>query len=133
MPFGPCWEPIDEVVINGGDISDKRNQETSMSDQKMCGVPVVPNASLVRGRILSIKPCRESGSSDCALAVDEAGNVAGLPNFVREFIGKTITVRLPAELGTGFVAQDHLELRISFRADERGGLFTVIDDDIRKV
>ena len=104
-----------------------------MPDPKFSGVPVVPNASVVRGRLLSVKADSSDHGSEWSVAVDEARDVANLPNFVQDYVGKTITVHVHSELKPALAEQDRFEARIAFRGDERGGLFTIIEDDVRKL
>ncbi len=104
-----------------------------MPDRNISGMPVIPNASLVRGRLLSVKPDPSGRGFQWAIVVEEARDIAGMPNFVREYVGKTISVHVQPEVKPGLVAHDLLEARLAYRGDERGGLFITVGDEIRKV
>lgn len=110
-----------------------RGEGYNVSEFQPSGVPVVPNASRVRGRLVRIK--REPGArgSVWEITVDEARDVEGLPNFAQAHVGKIIQVYVHQELHHDLAERDSLEARIAFRGDERGGRFVLIEDDVRKL
>jgi hypothetical protein len=105
----------------------------AVADEEFSAIPVVPNASLVRGRLLSVKPWPGGPGTEWAIVVDGAQDVAGLPNFVRDYVGKTINVRVRSEIKPPVPEHHSLEARIAYRGDERGGLFTLVGNEAREV
>ncbi len=104
-----------------------------MSGFQPSGVPVVPNASQVRGRLLRIKPEPGARGFVWEIAVYEARDIEGLPNFAKAHVGKIIQVYVHQESHRDLAEADSVEARIAFRGDERGGRFVLIEDDVRKL
>lgn len=98
-----------------------------MSGPRPSGVPVIPNASVVRGRIVDVKPEPDGYGSVLGIAVDEARCLDGMADFVGEHVGETIRVYAHPELQVGVVEGAEIETRVTFRGDERGGRFALID------
>lgn len=97
------------------------------------GVPVIPNASKVRGRLIRIKPELGGRGSVWDIEVADAHDVEGLPNFAQAYVGKAIKVYVNTQLQHDLAESDELEARIAFMGDERGGRFVLIEDDVRKL
>jgi hypothetical protein len=95
--------------------------------------PVVPNASRVRGRLVHIRPDPEGDGSVWELTVAEALDVDDLPNFVATATGQTISVYVHAGLRTALHEADLIEARVAYRGDQRGGRFTLVQDDVRRL
>ena len=94
-------------------------------------VPVVPNASRIRGRIV-----RQTAGEEGALweiSLDTAEDVEGMPNFAHSYVGQTIQVHLHPTLKTSVKQGDSVEARVAYRGDERGGRFAIVGDDVKKV
>ena len=104
-----------------------------MPEFQRSGVPVVPNASKVRGSLVRIKPEPGGRGSIWEITVDEARDIEGLPNFARAHIGEMIQVYVHQELLHKLAESDELEARIAYRGDERGGRFVLIEDDVHKL
>lgn len=96
-------------------------------------VPVVPNESRVRGRLVRIIAEPGGGGSVWEIAVGQAHDIGGLPNFAKAYIGQTIQVYVHHQLQHRVAEGGVLEARIAFRGDERAGRFILIEDDVRGV
>ena len=96
-------------------------------------VPVVPNASRVRGKLVRITPEPGGRGSVWEIAVHEAGDIEGMPNFARDQVGQTIQVYVHPQLQHDLAQADQCEARVAFRGDERGGRFVLVEDDVRKL
>jgi hypothetical protein len=103
-----------------------------MTEFKRAGISAVPNASRVRGQLLRISSDTGGRGSFWEIAVHEASDVPGMPNFAAAHIGKTITVYVHPELKHGFKQGDAVEAQVAYRGDERGGQFALVEDDVQK-
>jgi hypothetical protein len=97
------------------------------------GVSVVPNASRVRGQLVRIAPDRGGRGSFWKVAVRETHDIPGMPNFAAAHVGKTINIYVHPELKSALKKGDDLEARVAYRGDERGGLFALVEDDVRRL
>jgi len=104
-----------------------------MSRRPMARAQVKPNASKVRGEIISIRPEPDGFGSNWKIAVAEAKDVDNLPNFARPYVGQIISVYIHPELKHNLSEKDQLEARVTYRGDERGGRFALVEDDVRKL
>ena len=104
-----------------------------MAESRLSGVAVVPNASRVRGRLLRVSTESGSHGSVWDIAVEAAHDIEGLPNFVKDHVGKTIQVYVQPHVQSKLAEKDTLEARVAFRGDERGGRFVLSADKARKV
>jgi hypothetical protein len=96
-------------------------------------VPVVPNESTVRGRIVGVRPEPDGHGSVWNVAVAEAHRVGDLPNFAQDRVGGTIHVYAHPQVNLRLTEADEVEARVAFRGDERGGRFVLVGDDARKL
>lgn len=96
-------------------------------------VPVVPNASMVRGKLLRIKPEPDGQGAVWEIRVDEARDVQHYPNFAESYVGEIIPVYVHEELQNALAEQDMLEARIAFRGGEHGGRFVLTEDDMHRL
>lgn len=103
-----------------------------MFRQQSAEAHVTPNASKVRGKLISIKPEPDGYGSNWEIEVDHADNVGNLPNFARSHVGQIISVYVHPELKHDLMEKDKLEARVTYRGDERSGRFALIEDDVRK-
>jgi hypothetical protein len=97
------------------------------------GAPVVPNAGYVQGKLVAVEPDPAGTGSVWQIAVHEARDVPGLPNFAASSIGKTIAVYIHPELKADVDVGATLQARVTYRGDERGGRFALIEDDVRRI
>jgi hypothetical protein len=97
------------------------------------GVPAAPNASRVRGRLLSIEPGEEGQGTIWKVKVDASLDVDKLPNFARAHIGKVIEIIVPPDCRHKVVRGYNIEARVAYDGDERGGAFFLIENDVRKL
>ena len=104
-----------------------------MAKPESSRVPVVPNESTVRGRIVRVSPGPGGQGSVWKVAVKEAKSVGGLPNFARDRVGETINVHTNPQADLNLTEADEVEARVAFRGDERGGRFVLVGDDARKL
>jgi hypothetical protein len=104
-----------------------------MSRRPRANAYVKPNASKVRGKLISIKPEPDGFGSNWEIAVDEAKDVDSLPNFARSHVGQIISVYVHPGLEYDLSEKDNLEAKVTYRGDERGGRFALIEDDVHKL
>ena len=104
-----------------------------MDRPESLGVPAAPNASRVRGRLVSIRPGPEGQGAIWEIAVAESEDVDNLPNFGRVQIGRTISVYVHPGSSHALAENDAVEARVAFQGDERGGAFFLIEDDARRL
>ncbi len=104
-----------------------------MSSPEPSAVPVIPNCSRVRGRLVQIRSEPGGDGSEWEILVQEAGDIENLPNFVKAHVGERIRVYVHQQLKHNFTEKELLEARVAFRGDERGGRFVLIGDDARRV
>lgn len=97
------------------------------------GVPAEPNASRIRGRLVSIRPGPEGQGATWEIVVAASDDVENMRNFGRAHVGLTITVYVPPGSRHRLAANDALEARVTFQGDERGGAFFLIEDDARRL
>jgi hypothetical protein len=104
-----------------------------MSGPRPAGVPAAPNASQIRGRLVGIEPNPEGPGSIWEIAIEEARDVEGMANFAQARVGQPIQVYVQPQLRHNLATADEIEARVTFRGDERGGSFFLIDESVRKV
>ncbi len=104
-----------------------------MPEFQRSGVPVVPNASLVRGRVERIAPEPGGRGSVWDIAVEKSDDVDGMPNFTRAHVGQTIQVYVHPQLSHTVAQEDSIAARVAYRGDERGGRFVLVDDHVQKL
>jgi hypothetical protein len=102
-----------------------------MAPIQKSAVSVQPNEARIRGKIVGVK--RDGAGSSWEVAVEEARDVEGMPNFAQSEVGKNIEVYVHPEFETTLAPEDSFEARIAFRGDERGGRFVLAHDDFRKL
>jgi len=95
-------------------------------------VPAVPNASKVRGKLLKAERDPDGGWL-WHVAMDDSQDVPGLPNFTRSYIGRVIDIY--SRLSPSVIPHDgsRVEAKVSYRGDERGGLFLLSGDELRNL
>ncbi len=98
-----------------------------MSRPQPSGVPAIPNASVVHGRVVAVKPEPDGYGTVLDIAVDEASGLDGMADFVGGHIGQTIRVYAHPEFRVGVGEGAEVEARVAFRGDARGGRFALID------
>ena len=103
-----------------------------MTQRRSHAVPVVPNASQIRGQLRQIRPEPEGCGAVWTIRVDEARDVDGMPNFARAYVGQPIEVYVHPELRPALAEQDSLEVRVAYRGDERGGRFVILNDELHQ-
>lgn len=104
-----------------------------MSDKPRRRAPVVPNACYVQGELVAVDRDPAGAGSVWRIAVREARDVPGLPNFAASWIGKTIAVYIHPELETNLKVGATVQARVAYRGDERGGRFALVEDDFRRL
>lgn len=97
------------------------------------GVIAAPNASRLRGKLLSIKPGPGGQGSTLELKVEEAHDVGELANFAKGRVGEVISVLVPPGTKHKFKAKDQVELQVKFEGDARGGEFFLSEGKARKL
>jgi hypothetical protein len=105
----------------------------SMFQRKSAAVPVVPNESLVRGKVMSIKQDAGAGGAEWQVTIKETRPVGNSPDFVQAYIGKTISVFVARGAAGAVAENDMIEAHLAYRGDERGGRFVLVGDGVRKL
>jgi hypothetical protein len=102
-----------------------------MDHPKPYAAPAAPNESVIRGKMVSVRPA--PGGAGCIWDVEvlESRDVAPLANFARSRVGEAIPVYIHPDLKTELKPGDLLEARVFFQGDERSGAFFLKDDDVR--
>jgi hypothetical protein len=90
--------------------------------------PVRPNACRIRGKVLEIHPEPDNAGAVWDVALSEAQDVPGSPNFAANLVGRTIHLYVHPDLAEPVSAGDHVSATVSYRGDERGGRFAVVED-----
>lgn len=101
-----------------------------MTQSRSHAVPVVPNASQIRGQLRQIRPEPDGRGAVWTIRVDAAHDVEGMPNFARAYVGQPIEVYVHPELRPMLTEQNSLEARVAFRGDERGGRFVLLNAEL---
>ncbi len=104
-----------------------------MLQMPSASISVAPNASQVRGTLKHIMPEGSGRGSTWEIAVDEACDIDGLPNFAQAYVGTTIHTYIHPQLHFPIAENDKVQARVAFRGDERGGCFVLIDDDVQRL
>ena len=104
-----------------------------MSTLRPQGVPMIPNAALVHGKLLLIKSAQNNPGSIFEVQVDKSDDVSNLANFAKSYIGKSIQVFVHPQLIHNLSIGDDVELQVSYRGDERDGQFSLINDHAKKI
>jgi hypothetical protein len=82
--------------------------------------------------VLHIRPEAESPGAVWDVAVSAAHDVAGSPNFAAGHVGDTIQLYVHPELAGAVSEGDLMSATVSYRGDERGGRFAVVEDGVRR-
>jgi hypothetical protein len=104
-----------------------------MAFSRPAAAPVVPNASVVEGKLLKIIPEPDGNGEVWDVAVERAAAAPPLPNFAQPYEGKTVQVYVHPDFKHSLQANDPVEARVAYRGDERGGRFVLQDDAARKL
>ncbi len=94
--------------------------------------PAAPNETIVKGRVveygvissglLGIKP--ETPLYKLVVSLEKAEGTRG-PNFLKDKEGKTVALYSKERLSSGLFGK-RLKITVTYRGDERGGLFWII-------
>ncbi len=95
-------------------------------------VSVRPNSCRIRGRVLRIRPESDGPGAVWTVALNEAQDVPGSPNFATKHLGDAISLYVHPELAGSAAEGDLVSATISYRGDERGGRFAVVEDGVRR-
>ena len=93
-------------------------------------VAAAPNLAEVRGRLLCIRPEQDGPGTVWEIAVDDAQDVEGLPNYARPYLGKTIAAYAHAQLRSDVREQQPFRAHIAYRGGANGGRFVIVEDAI---
>jgi len=85
------------------------------------GIEVIPNASDVVAKVKDKTAVNKT--SNVTLHILEANDYQDLPNFVRDKIGKDITITVSID-DLPYFGKDIVNVLISFVGDERGQMYT---------
>jgi len=100
-------------------------------------VPVIPNVALIKGIVLE---CEAMSSTQLGMQpeqtiyrltvqIESSEDVGQMPNLLKEKQGKEITFYTKKSLPSD-ILKKRIKARVSFRGDERGGLWWVHEIEI---
>jgi hypothetical protein len=87
-------------------------------------VTTIPNASDVHAFVKEKQVEEKGNTAYVKLQVISADNFRSMPNFVRENIGKVITIVVSKDDLDFFKEEDEVNLLVSLSGDERGQFYT---------
>jgi hypothetical protein len=99
---------------------------------KPARAPVIPNSGRISGEIVQIQPEADGFGSTWEVSVRDVEDVPGFTNFARSYLHGTLALYVHPGLQDWAVVHDHIVAKVTFRGDERGGRFVVVDDDLHK-
>ncbi|HKV11830.1 MAG TPA: hypothetical protein VJ725_27035 [Thermoanaerobaculia bacterium] len=102
-----------------------------MDEPENFRVPAAPNESVVRGRVVRIRPTPEGLGAIWDVELKEAEEVENLANLARSRVGETVSIYIHPDLKVKIRVEDFIEARILFQGDERGGAFFLKGQDVR--
>ncbi len=94
-------------------------------------VGVVPNRSLIRGKVVAMRPEPDGYGQTIEVEVADSENLGDLPNFVPH-AGQRIWFYLsesPMELHLG----DDIEAKATYRGGAGGGRYSLLPDDLKRI
>jgi hypothetical protein len=103
-----------------------------MDEPKPYGVPAAPNESVIRGKLVQVRPAPGGAGSIWDVEVIESRDVEPLANFTRSRVGESIAVYVHPDLKKKLEPGDLIEARVFFQGDERIGVFFLKDDDVTR-
>ena len=95
-------------------------------------VGAAPNQSLVRGQVVATRPEPDGLGQTVELSVVESLNVDDLPNFTKTIVGRTVSFFLSAG-DMRFRTGDRIEAKAIYRGGPKGGRYSLLPDDLRKI
>jgi hypothetical protein len=87
-------------------------------------VTTIPNASDVHALVKEKRVDEKGNTAYIKLQVISVDNFRSMPNFVKENVGKVITVLVSKDEVDFFKEEDEVNLLISMSGDERGQAYT---------
>lgn len=90
----------------------------------MENVSAVPNAAIVRGKIIKIRSS-ENGGHLVDLMPQASEDVDGMPNFLNSFLGKQIEIFVNPRCSIEAAEEDMITAKVSYVGDERGSRFVL--------
>jgi len=101
-----------------------------MLEMRPSQVAAAPNLAEVRGRLLCIRPEQGGPGNVWEIALDEAQDVEGLPNYARPYLGKIIDAYAHAQLRADVREQQSFRAHIAYRGGANGGRFVIVEDAV---
>jgi hypothetical protein len=87
-------------------------------------VTVIPNASDVHGLVKEKQIGEKENTADVKLHIISADNYMSMPNFVKDNVGKVITIVVSKEDLSFFNEEAEVNLLVSLSGDERQQFYT---------
>ena len=103
-----------------------------MEPPESYSVSAAPNESLVRGKVLRVRPAPGGAGIVWEVEIQEAENVGNLANLARSRVGECIPIYVHPDLKVEIREGNVIEARVFFEGDERGGVFFLKGEDIRR-
>lgn len=104
-----------------------------MDELEGFSVPAAPNESVIRGKVVRIRPTPEGLGTIWDVELAEAEGVGSLANLALSRVGETVSVYIHPDLKVKIREGDLIEARILFQGDERGGAFFLKGQDVRRL
>jgi len=92
-------------------------------------VSAKPNATRVRGRIISVDSLPEKRGYVWKVAIDEASTIGDQPGFALQRVGQEIDIYAPPT-APALGDDDKIEATVTYVGDERGGDFLLYQNDV---
>lgn len=90
----------------------------------------IPNRSIVRGRIVGIRPEPGGYGRTVELEIIGSESIRDMANFVRNEPGKRVSFYL-SENNVDLHIGDRIEAKATFRGGPGGGRYSLLPDDIK--
>lgn len=91
---------------------------------------VIPNRSLVRGKVVGIRPEPSGYGQAIELEIIGSESIRDLANFIRNEPGNRVSFYL-SENDVDLHIGDRIEAKATFRGGPTGGRYSLLPDDIK--
>ncbi len=86
--------------------------------------PAIKNYSLVTGSVLQVSPVAEDSTLDrLVMEITSTAHVENYPSFTDDKVGQEMEILLDSTLAETAAAGNNVQIKVTYRGDERGGGF----------
>ena len=97
-----------------------------------CRVGVVPNQSLIRGKVVAVRPEPGGYGQTVEVEVANAERVGDLPSFIHQVAGQRLLFYI-SETDLDLHPGDCIEAKATYRGGASGGQYSLLPDDIKRL